>query len=63
MASFCNASDLTKDPSADFSKADAIEDAVRRCTVDKQETIDVGDQPAEMFRRPHTSRRCPLGRG
>jgi phosphoglycolate phosphatase len=48
MALFREDCILTKDSSADSSKASAIEAAVRRCAVDKRETIYVGDQPADV---------------
>ena len=48
MALFRDDCIFTKDSAADFSKATAIEEAVRRCAVAKQETIYVGDQPADV---------------
>jgi phosphoglycolate phosphatase-like HAD superfamily hydrolase len=48
MALFRDDCIFAKDSSADFSKASAIEEAVRRCAVDKQQTVYVGDQPADV---------------
>lgn len=48
MALFRDDCVFTKDGAADFSKATAIEDAIRRCGVDKRETVYVGDQPADV---------------
>ena len=48
MALFREDCIFAKDASPDFSKASAIEEAVRRCGVDKRETIYVGDQPADV---------------
>jgi phosphoglycolate phosphatase len=48
MALFRDDCIFTKDMSADFSKADAIEAAIRQCAVDKREALYVGDQPADV---------------
>jgi phosphoglycolate phosphatase len=48
MAFFRDDCIFTKDMSADFLKANAIEDAIRRCAVGKRETLYVGDQPADV---------------
>ena len=48
MALFRDDCIFTKDSAADFSKASAIEQAVRQCAVGKRETIYVGDQPADV---------------
>ena len=48
MALFRDDCIFTKDAAADFSKASAIEQAVRQCAVGKRETIYVGDQPADV---------------
>ena len=48
MALFRDDCIFAKDSSPDFSKASAIEEAVRRCGVDKRETVYVGDQPADV---------------
>jgi phosphoglycolate phosphatase-like HAD superfamily hydrolase len=48
MAFFRDDCIFAKDSSADFTKASAIEDAIRRCAVGRRETVYVGDQPADV---------------
>jgi phosphoglycolate phosphatase-like HAD superfamily hydrolase len=48
MAFFRQDCVLTKDPSSEFSKQDAIELAVARCKTEKGRTTYVGDQPGDF---------------